>query len=508
MLSVKDKLLSLKQRLSTFEAFGSRVTISNFVLMSPLLMGSFTELARAGDSLSLPVHYALAILIFAIIWATIEFSTSIGTIIMLLYLVSMGWIRRALIPSTGFISNDPITLISTCVALVYFLRLVSLRKLPLDTKIAKTLVPLVVIMFLEIPNPLQGGLAVGLSGLIFRLGPILWYYIGKTKGSRKMAFSLFLVMIAVAVFEAYVGNRQWFGGFSEVEKFWIASGGGTQSAGKGYYRPFGTLLSFSEYVVLIVIGAGLCWVSFLQKKYIYILPFAGLFATLFVSSSRGGMVTIFLVMIVVWAVQGKNYRAWLPRLAFAIVIGLWGASFGLERAKQIEVDDKTQILVSHQIKGLSDPLGKDSTGGLHLSLFTSGILQGFRTPIGIGLGAGTLGASKFGAGGGSSEVDVSDMFASLGFIGGILYLALCIRIFVMVGKYWHDSRDILALYTLALMTACNARWSSGGHYAQSMFFWLIIGCMDRVSAEFILAQKRKSLASAALVKTEELPSGA
>ncbi|MBB6050468.1 O-antigen ligase family protein [Armatimonas rosea] len=489
-------MLSLKQLLShglsKIGTFGSRIALTNFLLMSPVLMGSFSELARAGDSLSLPVHYALAILIFAIIWATLEFSVSIGTVIMLVYLADMGWIRRALIPSTGYISNDPITLISTFVSLLYFLRLVVLRKIPINTAISKTLLPLVIIMFLEVVNPLQGGIAVGLSGLIFRLGPLLWYYVGKMRGSRQMASLLFFVMVLVSVFEIIIGNRQWFGGFSEVEKFWIASGGGTQSAGKGYFRPFGTFLSFSEYVVVIVIGAGLCWVSFLQKKYIYIVPFIALFVTLFVSSSRGGMVSIFLVMVVMWAIQGKNYRAWLPRLAFAVVVALWGITFGLERVKEVEVDDKTQILVNHQIKGLSDPLGKDSTGGLHVGLITSGILQGFRVPTGIGLGAGTLGASKFGAGGGSSETDVSDMFASLGFIGGILYVVLCIRIFIGISKYWHDSRDVLALSTLALMTACNGRWSSGGHYAQSMFFWLIIGTMDKIIFEYYFMNKKSN----------------
>jgi hypothetical protein len=489
MLSLKQ---SVSHGLSKVSTFGSRVALTNFLLMSPILMGSFSELARAGDSLSLPVHYALAILIFAIIWATLEFSVSIGAVIMLIYLADMGWIRRALIPSTGYISNDPITLISTFISLLFFLRLVVLRKVPVDTAISKTLVPLVVIMFLEVINPLQGGIAVGLSGLIFRLGPLLWYYLGKLRGSRKMASLLFFVMVLVSVFEIIIGNRQWFGGFSEVEKFWIASGGGTQSAGKGYFRPFGTFLSFSEYVVIIVIGAGLCWVSFLQKKYIYLIPFVALFVTLFVSSSRGGMVSIFLVMVVIWAIQGRSYRAWLPRLAFAVVIALWGISFGLEKVKAVEVDDKTQILVSHQIKGLSDPLGKNSTGGIHVSLITAGVLQGFRTPIGLGLGAGTIGASKFGSGGGSSEMDVSDMFASLGFIGGILYVILCIRIFVSISKYWHDSRDVLALSAFALMTACNGRWSSGGHYAQSMFLWLIIGIMDKVISEFYLAEKLKS----------------
>lgn len=511
-LRFKDKALGLKRKLASVPwrgkvpYFGVRVALTNFLLMSPLLMGSFGELARAGDSLSLPIHYALASLLFAIIWATIEFSVSIGAVTMLVYLVCMGWIRRALIPSTGYISNDPITLVSTVISLVYFLRLVLLKKLPLDSPIAKVLVPLVVIMIFEIVNPLQGGLAVGLSGVIFRLNPILWFYVGRIRGNRKMAATLYFCMVCIAVFELISGNRQWFGGFTEVEKFWIASGGGTQSVGKGYYRPFGTFSSFSEYVVVIVIGASLCWVFFLQKRYLYILPFAGLFATLFVSSSRGGMISIFLVMVVVWAIQGKTYRLWLPRLGFAVAIAVWGAAFGLEKVKQVEVDDKTQILVNHQIKGLTDPLGEGSTGGVHLELILSGITQGFKVPVGLGLGAGTIGAAKFGSGGGSSELDLSDMFASLGFIGGTLYVVLCLRVVLTMGKYWHDSRDTLALAAIALMVACNGRWSSGGHYAQSMFFWLIIGTMDKVVLDYTRWKKQKTVALAVVPQQMGAPS--
>jgi hypothetical protein len=503
MLSIKDRLINLKNLLFSARMLNSSFLLSYSVLFFPFLMGSFSELARAGDSLSLPVHYALAILIFAVIWATLEFSVSIGTILMLVYLVSMGWVRRELIPTTGYISNDPITLVSTLISVLYFLRLTIHRKLPNDTPTAKILIPLIVIMIFEIANPLQGGLAVGLSGIIFHLNPILWFYIGKIRGNRKMISSLFLSIVLIAVVELIFGNRQWFSGFTEIEKFWIASGGGTQSVGKGYFRPFGTFTSFSEYVIIIVIGASLCWVSFLQKKYIYILPFLGLFATLFVSSSRGAMVTIFLVMVFIWAVQGKTYRVWFPRLALALIIAIWGASFGLEKVKEVEIDDKTQLLVNHQIKGLTDPLGKGSTGGVHVDLVVSGVLQGFKVPIGIGLGAGTLGATKFGAGGGSSEVDFSDMFISLGFIGGILYVILCIRIFVSAAQYWHDSRDTLALGALALMVACNGRWSSGGHYAQSMFFWLVIGALDKIALEYQFLKKKRIMDMRSLTNTRE-----
>ncbi len=501
MSDAKNILMCLKTKLARWGGLGCQVGIANLALMSPILMGSFSELARAGDSMSLPIHYCIAALVFVIIWASLEFSATIGVVVMLSYLVLLGLIRRELIPSTGYISNDPITLVSFFVGGMFFLRMVLMRKIPRNTPVARLILPLVILMILEIFNPLQGGIAVGIGGAIFRLTPLFWYFIGFSKGNRSLSKVVFIFIVAIGVFESFVGLRQTVG-LNEIEKFWILiSRGSSQALTQSVYRCFGTLLSFSEYVFILNMGAALCWVAFLRRRYIYIIPFTILGWALVLSSSRGGVVSLFLMMVVVWAIQARNYRAWIPRLVIAIVIAIWGLTLGIEKAKEVEADDRTAVFLNHQIKGLSDPLGKESTGGSHVSLVTNGILRGFLTPTGIGLGVGTVASSKFGAGQVSAEADFADMFMALGFIGGILYILICFRICVTMGMYWHDTRDHLALSIIALMAVCQGNWLAGAHYAQTMILWFLIGTMDRVNLQY-----RQSMAKEFVGQTKKLES--
>ncbi|WP_395094990.1 hypothetical protein [Armatimonas sp.] len=499
MSDAKNILIYLKAKFAGWGGVGCQVGIANLALMSPVLMGSFSELARAGDSMSLPIHYCIAILVFVMIWASLEFSATIGVVAMFVYLVLLGAIRRGLIPSTGYISNDPITLVSVLVGGVFFLRMVLMRKIPRHTPVARLISVLIILMILEIFNPLQGGIAVGIGGAVFKLTPLFWYYVGINKGSRSVAKKVFIVFIILGIFETFIGLRQ-TAGLTEVEKFWtLVNRGATQAVSRDVFRSFGTLLSFSEYVTILNMGVALCWVAILRRRYVYLIPFTILAGALVLSSSRGGVINLFLMMVVVWAVQAKSYRAWIPRLVVAIVIAFWGLTLGIEKAKEIDVDDRTAVLLNHQIRGLSDPLGSNSTGGSHISLIGNGILRGFLTPTGMGLGTGTIAATKFGTGQTATEADFSDMFVSLGFIGGILYILICFRICVTIGRYWHDARDYIALSVIALMTVCQGNWLAGAHYSQSMILWFLIGTMDRVNWQY-----RQSIAKELVLPARKL----
>jgi hypothetical protein len=453
-------------------------------IFAPVLMGAFTDLARAGDSFSLPIHYVITIFVAIIIYISLQFSITIGVIAMFIYLIFLGWLRRSLIPSTGFISNDPIILVSFVVSGLSFIRMLLQRKIPKYTIVSKYINILMAMMFLEVLNPFQGGIAVGFGGVIFRLVPIFWYLIGLDRGRRDTVSKIGVTIVIFSTIETFVGLSQTFLGFSEVEKFWIASGGGTQIVGSVknigvLYRSVGTLLSFSEYVYVLLLGAAVSWCMVISKKYIYLLPFTIIVIALVMSSSRGSIVSLIVMLVTTMAIQGKNYRSWMPRLFLAVILAFWGLTFSLEKAKDIEKSDQAQALIGHQIQGLSDPFGKASTGGSHISLVVNAILTGFTNPIGFGLGYGTL-ASKLGEGGAGSENDYSDMFLALGFPGGVLYVFICFRILINICKYWHDTRDYLALMSIAILVICQGQWISGAHYSQSMILWFIVGSMDRI----------------------------
>ena len=269
----KNMLANFKTKIALLVGIGSQISVANLVLMSPVLMGSLSELSRAGDAMSLPIHYCITALVFTIIWASLAFSASIGVVTMIVYLVFLGWIRRSLIPSTGYISNDPITLVSAFIGILYFLRMVLTKKLPRYTYLSKIIYIVVILMFIEVFNPFQKSIAVGIGGIIFRLTPLFWYYIGFDKSNRSILRTIFVLVVALGLIEFSEGYRQ-ISKLSEVERFWtLINIGATQAINKDIYRSFGTFLSFSEYVLFLGMSSSLCWVAFLQKKYIYIIPF-------------------------------------------------------------------------------------------------------------------------------------------------------------------------------------------------------------------------------------------
>lgn len=455
----------------------------NLLLFSPLLMGGWTNYSREGDSLSVPVHYGLAVVIFVMIWASMEVASSIGIITMVCYLAFMGLIRRELIPTTGYLNNDPLTLISLFVSAVFFLRLLIRRQIPRDTITARLVAFLLGFMLLEVFNPYQGGLQVGLGGMIFYMVPFFWFFIGKTFGSRSLIVKVVSAFIILSVLASLKGIYQTFIGFSDPENYWAEITHATQSITTRSRRVFSFFLSFSEYVHVLSMGAVLCWAYFLNRRFVFLVPFLLLFATVFLSSSRGSVVSVLLGMVVLWAVQGRTYRSWAPRLVLAVVLAVVGLTLGVEQIRDVKVGNaQAEDLLKHQVT-LGDPLGKESTGSGHVNMAFGGIISGFRVPMGTGLGSTTLAGAKFAEStGGSTEVDISNLFVSLGFVGGFLYIGVCLSILKAVLKYWHDYRDGLALAVIAIMFVEYGQWLSGAHYLPSMFLWLALGMLDRVIA--------------------------
>src|SRR5262249_26487848 len=108
-------------------------------------------------------------------------SLEAGLVAMMLFEPFRGIIRRGQYLFIDYSSQDPIhvlTPIVTIFALFSVLRshgIAILRASPLATSVSL----LALVYVLEIFNPLQGGIVVGLSGAMFALIPLLWFYFGQ-----------------------------------------------------------------------------------------------------------------------------------------------------------------------------------------------------------------------------------------------------------------------------------------------------------------------------------------
>ncbi|MCW3058304.1 MAG: hypothetical protein JWQ02_125, partial [Capsulimonas sp.] len=136
--------------------------------MAPAFMGA--PLAGRG---------VLAAVLMLLLIVLVRMSPSVGINATLIYLVGMGWLRRAMTPYVDWVDTDPLLAVAPGVALVYGgVALWNTRGKSLS-KYTKHLLALLILMVLEIFNPIQGGIGVGIFGAVFYIVPILWFFVGR-----------------------------------------------------------------------------------------------------------------------------------------------------------------------------------------------------------------------------------------------------------------------------------------------------------------------------------------
>jgi hypothetical protein len=192
-------------------------------------------------------------------------------------------------------------------------------------------------------------------------------------------------------------------------------------------------------------------------------------------------------MAAAWALSSKAGKGWALRLVIGLVAGVGMLAFSLshissESGKAGQASAASSS-AQHQIQGLEHPLdSRYSTAGLHSQMFMGGILKGFKYPIGNGLGATTMSAVKLGgdqSASGSSEIDISDAFTSLGVIGGTIFLCIIPMVLIRLIRFARTAPKSLGLPTIAILAALIGAWIALGQYAISPLVWFLIGVLSR-----------------------------
>ena len=429
----------------------------------------------------------LALVWFGLLGMLLVFSPRVGVSGLLVFLCVVGGMRRWLIPLLGWTSTDPLVLVAPAIAVLCLLNLLATRLLPRDTRLSRLLLWLLALMTLEILNPMQGGISVGLAGILFYMVPILWYYLGRKYVSAALLERVFQVAIGVAVLASMYGLYQTWFGFLPSELEWMRLSGMGALSVNGTTRALSFFTSPQEYGGFVGLAIVLLWVFCVRGNRAALIPIPLLALALFLESSRGAIVGTLAACTAVWAIQGRSLNSWIPRGILALVIAVVGLVWTLQQAQNASFSTQTQALVDHQTQGLLDPANaKTSTAGIHSAMVGNGILEGFKNPVGRGLGATTIAAGKFdGTNGGSTEMDISNMFASLGFIGGFLYAGIIGMALFKAFRFWHLTRTTAALCILAVLLLNVGQWINGQLYAAVFIIWVSIGVLDRMQADWV-----------------------
>jgi len=173
-----------------------------------------------------------------------------------------------------------------------------------------------------------------------------------------------------------------------------------------------------------------------------------------------------------------------PKALTIIALGigaLFAASAVLGPALDRAAGRSSSHLVSHQLGGLLNPLDPEQSTLLgHWELFANGVAEGFERPLGRGPGANNN-AARAGGGGGGTDVDVSDTFVNLGFVGGLLFVAIVLITLRRVVASYFARGDAVLLAIMGLLVVTLGHWLNGGHYALAPLTWFCIGWATRRS---------------------------
>ena len=404
----------------------------------------------------------------------------------LAYLILLGDIRRIVAEIAAPSTFDPLLLIAPAVTAVLVLPL--LFGLKLREPLSKAVLGLLVVMGLEVLNPKQGSLNIGLSGAFFYIIPVMWFWIGRSLGSVALVETIICrVVLPLGIGAGILGLCQNFIGFLPYQQAWIAQVGReyTSLYVGSSVRAFGFSVSAAEYVTLLEYSIALVVAAYFASRRLWMAAVPILAAALLLSGGRGQTIKLVVTLCVLWIVR-KGSRlnpakvigmAALGGLALVSVSLIAGQFVGSADAGQ-RSGSAAQDGLAHQLGGLAHPFDeKYSSAGLHSNMVTTGFLEGLTSPLGHGLGSSTFAAKKFGTDSkvGSSELDFSDMFISLGLAGGLLYLGVVVFGMRAAFRYFRETRRSAGLPVLAILIATLGGWLIMGQYSTCSLVFFILG---------------------------------
>jgi hypothetical protein len=416
----------------------------------------------------------------------------------LVYVILLGDLRRLVAEIAAPPAFDPLLLILPAVTVI--LATPPLLRLRMREPLSKSVLALLFVMGMQVFNPVQGGLGVGLSGVFFYVIPVLWFWIGRDFGSPDLVEKIiYRVIVPLGICAGVLGLSQSFIGFLPYQQDWIAQVGRVYTSlfiGASV-RPFGFSVSAAEYATLLEVSIALAVAAYFAARRVWIGAVPLLAIALFLSGGRGLTIKLVVVLCVLWIVRKGQRLSPLKLFGLAALGGaallslsLVAGFFATPAESGSHSKSAAEDALAHQLGGLAHPLDQRySSASLHSNMVVTGFLQGFTNPLGRGLGSTTFAAQKLGtdSGGGSSELDFSDMFIALGLAGGALYIAVVIFGLRETFTYVRQVRLTVGLPVLALLIATLGGWLIEGQYSTCSLVFFILGSVvhqtDRYDAE-------------------------
>ena len=240
------------------------------VLLGLLVAALFGALLAASVSLHVLLALAVCPLVLAVVWMSPR-STILG---LAFWLIALGMVRRLVGSGSSSGLGDPLLLVGPAVLVLLFVVACGRGALRNRSPLANAVGLLSLLVLVEAVNPFQGGLLVGLGGLLFMLVPMLAFWVGRSLLDDVTLRRLFQLVAVLSVLSAAYGLIQQFVGFPSWDERWIASSGYVAlNVGNGVTRAFGNFSSAQEYAAFLSVGL-VVLVSSLRNVRRVLLPLA------------------------------------------------------------------------------------------------------------------------------------------------------------------------------------------------------------------------------------------
>ena len=395
------------------------------------------------------------------------------------WLVALGTLRR-LAPGSELAGlGDPLLLVGPAVLLILLMTTPARGGSRRFSVLAYSVLAFQVLAVLSALNPLQGGLQVGLAGLLFVPAPVLGFWVGRAVEERTVARLLrFIAVMSIPV--ALYGLWQTLVGFPPWDQVWItqvASNYVALNVG-GAIRPFWSLSSAAEYA--FVLGIGIVVLAAGMRRGRSTLVVGALMALLAASVLLESVRTVAVTGLLALAVMVAARLRWSLARALAagiVLVASIPTLVGLVTPQDVG-SGLISGLVAHQLQGLSDPFGPSSTLPLHIQILLHGLTTSLSAPLGLGVGAVSIAASHFGGATAGTEVDPGNAAVALGMPGLILYLFIAATGLWRAYDLARTRGDFVSLALLGLLLVTALQWLNGGQYAVAWLVWVAFGAVD------------------------------
>ncbi len=443
-------------------------------------------------------------LLSALVWVMalpLFVSLEAGLLAMMLFEPLRGVIRRAQYLLVDYSATDPIHLVTPIVALFAFALLLKSQGLGIfrQSPLAGAVSLLALMYFVQIFNPLQGGLFVGLAGAVFMLLPLLWFYFGQAVRSDFMATALRLIVVMGLITSLY-GVYQLVFGLTSFDQFWL-----DHSEYNDLVRVFGVVRAMATYAnaeewsrYLDISALGAFGLAVMAKRYLHRVAwfFCGvlLFVALVLSGQRVSIFGFIFGCVILLFTGARTWGSIVRRAALALIPVVLLLAFAKPPTEdelwQKEQSEAAQSMVLHSARGVLQPTGEGSLYA-RFENWGKGAKIVLYHPFGLGIGAGSVAQARSATeDNGLSATDsyVLSVTLACGIPAGLLCLWIFIRATMISWRAWRravpDSHDALMwrvmLSIMPVLAFINLFGYSFVLVSVAPVGWLLIGW---VSAE-------------------------